>query len=100
MSLNLLHQTDTACSRLSRVSRMLSNLERAFLTTGNEHLAGQMRDAAEDVDASIREVKDAVATQITNDSQQAQQATRNMVGAALAGAKLTTVPPENPPNRA
>ncbi len=93
MSLNLLNQTDSACLRIARVTRTLDNISRAFRAIGNETLGRQLEDLCVDLDLSVKEVKDAVSDKIVGDTREAQQASRNVVSAVLAGTQLKSNQP-------
>ncbi len=92
MSTNLLNQTDAACTRIIRVARSLGSLSDALHTIGNETLSRQLDDLRVDLDQSVKEVKDAVSDKILVDVREAEQASRNMLGAALSGTQLSKPP--------
>ncbi len=81
---DFLEDTNAARDQINGISMELNELGTAFNRTGNEALADKLWQFSYKLEESAKKIDDAVGAEIRDRCDQAQQASANMIAAALA----------------
>jgi tellurite resistance protein len=86
MSQEYLDAMHDGCDRIRMIGEELYNLSDAFRATGNVRVANQLRELAGMSYAEANGIREAVGKEINDQFKQSQEASANVLNAALAGA--------------